>query len=109
MEKRSAPDRQRRRQEAEHNRQHNHVRVPAAPDPITCERRDFIFEILLHPDIRSERRFGIVWNPDCYWASGPCIKPFAHIFDRFVGTAWKVSVVDDIDGRGTPGWVFERS
>lgn len=109
MEERNSPSRLKRRHEAERQRLRHRVRLPFATDPIRAQQRDYLFEILILPEIQSARSFGIMWNPNCSWARGPSIAPFAHIFDRFVGTAWTISVVDDLDGQRTPGWLFERS
>lgn len=109
IEERSSPNRQKRREEAERQRLHHRIRLPHFIDSLTAQRRDYLFEILLLPEIQTVPSFGIMWSPNCSWAEGPSIAPYANIFDRFVGTAWTVSVVDDIDGSGTPGWVFERS
>lgn len=109
MEERDAPSRQKRRHDAERRRLRDRVGVPKRTDALTAQRRDFLFEILLLPEIQRTRSFGIKWNPNCSWASGPCIVPFAHIFDSFVGAVWSIRIVADIDGQGTPGWLFERS
>lgn len=107
-EERSTPDRQKKWREAEHRWLRHRLRLPEAVDHLTRERRDFLLEILLKPEVQTARCFGIIWNPSCIWSKGPCIRPFAHIFDRFVGTAWNISIVGNIDGHGTPGWLFEK-
>jgi hypothetical protein len=70
--------------------------------------REHLIVILVDPDLKSAKEFGIIWNSNCPWAEGPSIAPYATIFDRFVEGYWKVTVVDDIYDEGSPGWVFTR-
>lgn len=88
--------------------------IPSDFDPMDIQRGEFLTSVLLSPELRvalaqGGRSFGIVWHPTTVFAEGPSIEPFAHIFDRFVHGHWAVRVVNDIDGLGNTGWLFERS
>lgn len=111
MAKKAQPKHIAKRVAAENQRQDRHI--PRSFDPIEKERGEFLTSVLVSPELKSAlaqgcRSFGIAWHPTTPIAQGPSIEPFAHIFDRFVQGCWKVRVVYDIDGFGTPGWLFER-
>lgn len=96
---------------AENRRQDRHI--PGSFDPLEAQRGEFLFDFLASRKISSAqpqdvRSFTIPWQPNSPIANGPHIGPFAHIFDRFVHGCWTVRVVNDIDGLGNPGWLFER-
>jgi hypothetical protein len=96
---------------AENQRQNRHI--PGTFNPLEIQRGEFLAGVLVSPELQAAREqgvrsFGIVWKPYSLIANGPHIDPFAHIFDRFVHGCWTVRVVDDIDGLGNPGWMFER-
>lgn len=105
MKSRSDPRVLNRTVTAEYGRQ-----LSARPrDPDEEAAAVFLIDCLLTPEVRTAKVFAIGWHPQCAWAKGPTIDPVAKIFDRFVRGIWEVSVSDNVDGEGQPGWVFTRT
>ena len=74
--------------------------------PYAGQRLEYISRVL--DQSRGAECFGVQWVPGVPWARGSSIWPHARIFDEFVGPEWKITVVDDLDESGEPGWLFER-
>ena len=111
MAEKARPKRVARLVAAEHRRQDRHI--PGSFDPLEVLRGEFLLDFLTGQmlgatHMQGAHSFMIPWRPYTPIANGPHIEPFAHIFDRFVHGCWTVRVVDNIDGSGAPGWLFER-
>lgn len=74
--------------------------------PYASQREEYVSKVLAQAG--EAECFGVQWTPGVAWARGPSIWSLARIFDEFVGPEWKITAIDDLDGSGNPGWLFER-